>query len=94
MSKHRFAEMAWTAVASTILMLLAWDAFGTGMEWLAMPLYAPGFLIAGIFFPDGFHSAGFLQVAFGLNFVFIWILLLAMVKLLHRFFSSKAKSGL
>jgi hypothetical protein len=81
MSKHRFAEMSWTAVASTIVMLIAWDAFGTRLEWLAMPLYAPGLLIARIVLPEGFHSAGFLQVSFGLNFVFIWILLLAVLKL-------------
>jgi hypothetical protein len=94
MSKHRFAELAWTAVASAILMLLTWDAFGTRLEWLAMPLYAPGLVIANLFFADGFHSAGFLQVAFGLSFVFIWILLLALVKLLQRIFTSKAQSGL
>ena len=57
-----------------------------------MPFYAPGLLIARIVFPDGFHSAGFLQVAFGLNFVFIWILLLALVKLLQRFSASKSQA--
>ena len=75
-------------------MLLTWDAFGTRMEWLAVPFYAPGLMIANLFFADGFHSAGFLQVVFGLNFVFIWILFLALVKLLKRLFASKVQSGL
>ena len=88
MNKRLFARLAWTAIASPLLMMLAYEMNGTGFAWLAVPFYEPGLFIAGMVFPGGVHSGRaelYIQVAFGLNFVFIWIVLLVVLRLLEKF---------
>lgn len=87
MNKRHFARLACTAIAAPLLMMLAYEMDGTGFGWLALPFYAPGLLIAGLVVPAGAASGGLpvsLQVAFALNFVFIWIMLLVAVTLVQR----------
>jgi hypothetical protein len=88
MNTRLFARLAWTGIASPLLMLLAYGMGGSKLGWLAAPLYAPGLMVAAAFVPGGVHSARadlYLQVAVVLNFVFIWILLLAVLRLFENF---------
>ncbi len=65
---------------------------GTKLEWLAAPFSAPGLLIATIFYAGGIRSAQpeqYLQVAFLLNFVFIWIALLVALRLAGGFIAQQ-----
>jgi len=76
MTKRLFARLAWTGIGSPLLMLLAFEMNGTRLEWIAAPLYAPGLLIAPMISRLGGQAGNIetdLQIAFGLNFVFIWI---------------------
>jgi chromate transport protein ChrA len=87
MKKRFFITLAWTGIASPLLMLLAYELDGTRFSWFAAPFYAPGLLIAALFLRLAGQVSNpelFLQVAFVLNFFFIWILLLAILKLLER----------
>jgi chromate transport protein ChrA len=88
MKKRFFITLAWTGIASPLLMLLAYELDGTRFSWFAAPFYAPGLLVAALLLQLAGQVANtdlYLQVAFFLNFVFIWILLLAILKLLERF---------
>jgi len=88
MKKRFFITLAWTGIASPLLMLLAYELDGTRYSWFAAPFYAPGLLVAALILRLAGQLGNpelYLQVAFGLNFVFIWILLLALLKLLERF---------
>jgi hypothetical protein len=82
--KRLIAQLATTAIASPILMLLAYEAGRSRLEWLQAPFTAPGLWVADMVFQGGDHSLLFLQTAFALNFVFIWIALLLALKLIER----------
>ncbi len=87
MKKRLFARLAWTGIASPLLMLLAFEMNGTRFDWLAAPLYAPGLMIAPMISRLGGHAGNLeidLQIAFGLNFVFIWIALILVLGLVER----------
>jgi chromate transport protein ChrA len=87
MKKSFFARLAWTGIASPLLMLLAYELDGTKFSWFAAPFYAPGLLIAAAVLRLSRYSGSsdlYLQIAFGLNFVFIWVMLLVILKLLER----------
>jgi hypothetical protein len=95
MKKHFFARLACTGIASPLLMLLAFELNGSRLEWLAAPFYAPGLMIAPLISRLGGHAGNLemdLRIAFGLNFVFVWIMLLAVLKLLEVFWSQKSFS--
>jgi len=91
--KQRFIiQLIWTAIAAPLLMLGAFELDGTWMSWLAAPFSAPGLAVAGVLLQGNVHGAQaeqYLTLAFGLNFVFIWILLLALLKLLGRFIAQR-----
>jgi hypothetical protein len=96
MRKRLFARLAWTGIASPLLMLLAYELDGTKLEWLALPFYAPGLVIAKTFVPGGAqpgHIPRYIQVAFGLNFVFIWIFLLVVAKLLEDYLQKRRENA-
>ena len=80
MKTHKVIQLIWTAMAASFLMLAAFALSTTHVAWLGAPFYAPGLLIASIFV-HGNAGLGdlseYLQVAFVLNFLFIWIFLLA-----------------
>ncbi|MDR3726419.1 MAG: hypothetical protein P4K86_05195 [Terracidiphilus sp.] len=87
MRKRFFARLAWTGIASPLLMLLAYELDQTRFSWFAAPFYAPGLLIAAPILRLAGHAGNtdlYLQIAFGLNFVFIWVMLLVILKLLER----------
>jgi chromate transport protein ChrA len=87
MRKRFFARLACTGIASPLLMLLAYEMGGTGFAWLAAPLYAPGLMIAPLVARMAGQAGNLeidLQIAFGLNFVFIWIALLLVLNLVER----------
>jgi hypothetical protein len=87
MKKSFFARLAWTGIASPLLMLLAYEMDQTKFSWFAAPFYAPGLLIAAAVLRLGGHLGNtdlYLQIAFVLNFVFIWVMLLVILKLLEK----------
>jgi hypothetical protein len=84
-TKRLFSELALTGIASVLLNLLAFEADGTKFEWLAILFYCPGLWVADKVFHMGNHSLQFLQVAIVLNFVFIWIIMLLVMKLVEKF---------
>ena len=87
MKKRFFITLAWTGIASPLLMLLAYELDGTRFSWFAAPFYAPGLLIAASVLRLARYSGGsdlYLQIAFGLNYLFIWVMLLVVLKLLER----------
>jgi hypothetical protein len=89
MNKRLFARLAWTGIASPLLMMLAYEMDGSRFSWFAVPFYAPGLLTAAVVFRMGGHAGSpesYLAVAFGLNFIFIWIMLLVILKLVERLF--------
>jgi chromate transport protein ChrA len=68
-------------------MLLAYELDGTKFSWFAAPFYAPGLLIAASVLRLARYSGNsdlYLQIAFGLNYLFIWVMLLVVLKLLER----------
>ena len=91
--KQRFIiQLIWTAIAAPLLMLGAFELDGTGMSWLGGPFSAPGLAVAGVLLHGEFHGGQaerYLTLAFSLNFVFIWILLLALLKVLGRFIAQR-----
>jgi hypothetical protein len=94
MNKRLFARLAWTGLASPLLMMLAHALDGTGFAWLALPLYAPGMLVANAFLPKSAHLGDpslYIQVAICLNFVFIWIMLLVLIRLFENLYSQKRR---
>ena len=87
MKPRFFARLAWTGIASPLLMLLAYELDGTKFSWFAAPFYAPGLLIAASVLRLARYSGNsdlYLQIAFGLNYLFIWVMLLVLLKLLER----------
>jgi len=84
-TKRLFAQLAMTAIASSLLMMLAYEVDGTKCEWLAIPIYGPGFFAAAMVFPGGAHAEGFVRVALGMGLAFNWIILLLVVKLVEIF---------
>ncbi|HEX7729002.1 MAG TPA: hypothetical protein VF392_08195 [Terracidiphilus sp.] len=76
-----------TAVVAVLLALLPLFTGGTKLAVLGLPFYAPGFFAAAIVFPTGVNSAspvGFLILAFLLNAIFVWAVLIAALKLIER----------
>jgi hypothetical protein len=97
MKKRFFARLACTGIASPLLMLLGIEMDGTGFAWLTAPIYAPGLMIAPLVSRLAGHAGSLeidLQVAFGLNFVFIWIALLLVLNLVEGIITRlKAKAA-
>jgi len=97
MKKRFFARLACTGIAAPLLMLLAFEMDGSGFAWLAAPFYAPGLMIAPLVSRLAGQAGNLeidLKVAFGLNFVFIWIALLLVLNLVERFVArSRAKAA-
>ena len=97
MKKRFFITLAWTVIASPLLMLLAYELDGTRFSWFAAPFYAPGLMIAPLVSRLAGQAGNLeidLKVAFGLNFVFIWIALLLVLNLVERFVArSRAKAA-
>ena len=92
MNRRFFAQLATTAIGSPILMLLAFELERTNLRWLALPFSAPGLAVASVIFPQTVHgenAESFLQWAFALNFFFLWILLLAVVKLAEVYLAQR-----
>jgi large-conductance mechanosensitive channel len=83
--KRLFTQLTLTAIASAILNLLAFEAGGTQFDRLALLFYRPGIWGAEKVLPGWDHSLQFLQVAMALNFVFIWIALFVVLKLIEKF---------
>jgi len=44
-------------------------------------------------YPGGAHADGFIPVAFGLNFVWIWIVLLMALKLIEKLIARKRENA-
>jgi hypothetical protein len=86
-TKRLVAQLATTAIASAILNLLV---FLSGDDRIALPFYSPGIWGAEIVLPGGDHSLQFFEIMTVLNFVFIWIILLLVVKL-SEFLTAKMK---
>ena len=94
--KRVIAELIMTALASPLLMLLGFELDGTSWARLAAPLYAPGLMVAGFLVPlrtAGRNVETYLGLAFAVNFVFLWIVLLALLKVLQVYVGSKLKSA-
>ena len=92
MNRRLFARLACAGIAAPLLMLAAYRMDGTRFGWLALPFYAPGLLIAKQFVhgsPEPGQVPLYIKVAFGLNFVFIWILLLTLFTLIENLISRK-----
>jgi hypothetical protein len=92
MKKRLIARLAWTATASPLLMMLAYELVGTRFEALALPFSAPGLMVASAILRLAGQAGNaelHIQVAFGLNFVFIWIAVLIVVEWIERFMPRK-----
>jgi len=87
MKTRKVIQLIWTAMAAAFLMLAAFALSATKVAWLGAPFYAPGLLIASICV-RGNAGLGdlseFLQVAFALNFLFVWIFLLAISTVIEQ----------
>jgi len=96
MNKRLFLRLACSATACPLLMLLAYEMDGTRLEWVAAPFSAPGLWFANLLYSGGIHSGQgeqYLQVAFLLNFAFIWIALLVALRFAERFLARRMRSA-
>ncbi|MGD0546361.1 MAG: hypothetical protein ABR991_00860 [Terracidiphilus sp.] len=95
--KRLFAQVAWAAIASWLLMVLASQTVRTKFEPLAIRLFfEPGMIAAAKVFPSAYFGNGkghMPNVGLGLilNFVIIWIVLLFVVKLFELLISTMTR---
>jgi hypothetical protein len=95
MMKRLLVKVVSTAVASWLLILVAGEMVGTKMGPLVIQLFfAPGFVVAAKVFPSAYYGnrGGHMpNVGLGLilDFVFIWVALLIVLKLLEKFIDQR-----
>ncbi|MGD0789083.1 MAG: hypothetical protein ABR898_13955 [Terracidiphilus sp.] len=83
MKKRLIVRLAWTAVASPLLLGLAGALNLAHLWWLSAPFIMPGVAVTAIFTPHGAHMPD-LGVFFLSEFVCNWMLLFIAVILFER----------
>jgi hypothetical protein len=91
MKMHRLLIIAFTGIASPLLLLIALFDDGKRLGWLNPLLFGPGRFVAGMFDSNATpfqHSRLYFQIAFAMDFLFLWLALvivaLLLVKLITR----------
>jgi len=87
---RRFLIVVLTGIASPLLLLTALLKEGTDPGLLSSILFGPGHFVTSLFSadtPQTHHSPLYFQIAFALDFVFIWMVLLAVALLLEKLFT-------
>jgi uncharacterized membrane protein HdeD (DUF308 family) len=95
MKSIKWVRFAWTGVVAILWSLLPWATDGTRFEWLAVPFLAPGFMVAAVVFRVSLHDSGWyiLPLVGTLNFIFGWIVLFAIVKLIEKLIERKKREA-
>ena len=96
MKIRRLLILACTGIASPLLILLALEAEGTKLGWLPTLIFGPGLFAARVLLPNTVHtnhSSLYSHVAFAVDLVLVWIVLLFVAILLEKLIAPRKKQA-
>jgi hypothetical protein len=94
MKTRRLLILTCTGIASPLILLVLLLDNGARLDWLDRLLLGPGNFVAQLFVSDttiGHRPLWFFYVAFGLNFLFLWVVLLILALLLEKLITRREK---
>ena len=96
MKIRRLLILACTGIASPLLILFALEAEGTKLGWLPTLIFGPGLFAARVLLPNTVHtnhSSLYSHVAFAVDLVLVWIVLLLVAILLEKLIAPRKKQA-
>jgi hypothetical protein len=94
MKTRRLLILTCTAIASPLILLVLLLDNGARLGWLQNLLLGPGNFVAHLFVPDAAAThppVWYYQVSFGLNFLFLWVVLLILAFLIEKLITRRKK---
>jgi len=86
----------WPWLVSALLMFVSSYSKGTGIEWIARPLFLPGLYLALLVFPQGIHSddrKAYIQLSIILGYIVNSLALMCVEMLFGRFVKRKKEEA-